>query len=50
MVKNHIPLCVLFSFCTTEYLMNICNNKRNAWVADNLVPLNMPFLSTGIIA
>ena len=27
------------------YLVSITINKRNAWAADNLAPIDMPFLS-----
>ena len=45
MFKNHTPFCLLLSFCTTEYLVNITINGLHAWAADNLTPLDMPFLS-----
>ena len=39
----------LHNWFITELLHNRVpcehNNKRNAWVADNLAPLGMPFLS-----
>ena len=44
MSKNHTPLCLVLSFCTKSTLWY--NNKWNAWAADNLAPLDMPFIST----
>ena len=44
MLKNHTPLCLLRRFYTKEYLVSITINEMRG-VADNLAPLDMPFLS-----
>ena len=33
------------AFAQQRYLMSITINERNAWAADNLTLLHMPFLS-----
>ena len=33
------------AFAQQRYLVSIKINERNAWAADNLAPLDMPFLS-----
>ena len=44
--KNHTPLCLLLSFCSTEYLVSTHdNNKWSAWASNYVAPLDMPFLS-----
>ena len=45
MLKNHTPLCLLLSFLHNRVPCEH-NNERNVWAADNLAPLDVPFLST----
>ena len=33
------------AFAQQRYLVSITINEQNAWVADNLAPFDMPFLS-----
>ena len=44
MLENHTPLCLLLSFLHNRVPCEH-NDEWNAWVSDNLVPLDMPFLS-----
>ena len=41
MLKNRTPYSVYY----LAFAQQSTNNEQNAWAADNLAPLDMPFLS-----